>query len=300
LPIATWPWLAQYIYDIFENHTIIFNTIILTGQLACIYFISSPRKIILITLFYDLTHLLIFLLSGIFFWKWIILNILIIAAIGQFKGVTFNTHQKTIGIASTVFGILFFFTAQLAWYDTNSLRHVYVEAIDDKGQTYQVPTNYFLNTSVTFTQGRFLKDTPGHFFEIDSLGSTSKFEAKINSAKKELSVYEGNGGNIEIGELAQLISTHHSYILTNTDENGRFQYNQFPHHVWSNPLSYTSFRKLDKRRIKAYRAVIESKYLSLEKGRVKRNIISHHASDSITIQQPHKKTESPTRYHEHR
>jgi len=284
LPIAPWPSLVQLGHDLFEQNKVLLNSITLIGQLACIYFISSPRKVILTTLFYDLTHICIYLVSGIFFWKWIILNLLIVAAMQKTKGKKFTTEQKMTGVLATLFGILFFFTAQLAWYDTKSLRHIYIEAIDDQGVVYQAPTNYFLNTSITLTQGRIIKKPSGHFTGIDSLGSTSKINVKNLAENRSLNITPKQAMEHAFGRLKPFIIKHHNYIMMNLDNDGSFNYDHFPHHVWSNPSIHKEFKALDKRRIEAYQIVIESKYLSLDNGKINKRQISTTKSQPIKVQ----------------
>lgn len=282
LPIGSYPYITQSIFNIFEKHYILFNSVTLLGQLICIYMITSPRKIIIITLFYDLMHISIYLLTGIFFWKWIVLNILIVTAMSLMKRQKLDFTAQSIGIIFTLTGILAFFTAQLAWYDTKSLKHTYIEAKDIQGNVYPAPTNYFTNASLAFTQGRLLPSWPGHFYRANTLGSTDSYRA-MKALNKCEPIMMAENHEFNFTQLTKFIEKHHNYVLINTNQMGRFNYDYFPHHVWSNPLLYSTFNHLDKRDIVNYRIIVESKCLKLDNGAVAHAIVAHSVSPEIPV-----------------
>lgn len=187
-----------------------------------------------------------------------------------------------VGIVFTVFSIGIFFTAQLGWYDTKSLKHSYIEAVDQNNRTYRAPTNYFLNSSLTFTQGRTLSQWPGHFFLANSLGSTSSYEVMTRlNACVPLLIKPDRLPNYS--KLSSFIKRHHQYVLSQLDQQGHFSYDLFPHHVWSNPLLSKDFYALDKRTIQSYRIVVESKCLNLNNGAVESKVIFRSASPEIYV-----------------
>ena len=288
LPITLLPVLTQTIYDILASNYININLITIESQAACIFFISTPKRIIFITLIYDLMHIAIFLLTGIFFWKWIILNILIVTAMTNQKDVHFSPATKSIGIIFSLSGILFFFTAQLGWYDTRALKHTYITATTSTGERHIAPTNYFMNTSVTFTQGRLLPNWNGHFAFANSLGSTSSYQVmKLHNQCTPL-ILKANTP-INFSTLGDYISRHHTYIMTRTNEQGLFNYDLFPHHVWSNPLISKNFSKLDKSKIESYTIHVESKCISMQDGKTKKEIIASSTSKPIYVIDAQKK-----------
>ena len=56
------------------------NFATLFGQLAAVLMLFRRKLMIAITLFYDLAHIVIFFVT-VFFWKWILLNLALVAAI---------------------------------------------------------------------------------------------------------------------------------------------------------------------------------------------------------------------------
>jgi hypothetical protein len=282
LPIGAFPSLIQALYSVFENSYVALNLITLIGQLVCVFLITSPRRIIFITLFYDLMHIFIFLLTGIFFWKWIVLNSLIVTAMVLMSKEKFDTSTRSIGIIFTIVGIFAFFTAQLAWYDTKTLKHTYVEAKDTQGIIYTAPTNYFMNASLTFAQGRLFDRWPGHFAQTNALGSTASYKVmrKLNDCRPLLFV---PNHKFNFTPITQFIKSHHNYVLSNTGKDDTFAYDYFPHHIWSNPLLHSRFNLLDKRQIESYRIIIESKCLKLDNNVLKHAIIVYSTSPEIPV-----------------
>ena len=49
--------------------------------------------------------------------------------------------------------------------------------------------------------------------------------------------------------LTNYLTSHQNYILSIVDEDGYFNFDLYPHHIWSNPFELTDFKELDKRRI---------------------------------------------------
>ena len=83
-------------------------------------------------------------------------------------------------------------------------------------------------------------------------------------------------------EVAKYIRQHHSYVLSRVDEDGRFSYDLYPHHIWSNPLEYNDFSELDKRRITAYVFVSELVCLGDEDIGLTRHVV-HRSERSISL-----------------
>ncbi|WP_026180288.1 hypothetical protein [Hahella ganghwensis] len=283
LPIGHWPAITNAVYEasIVLNPAI--NWIVLLTQLGCLFLIFRPVHIIAITIFYDLMHIAIFFLSGIFFWKWIVLNMLIIAGVSTIRGQKFSTGHKVLGFVTVIFGILGFFTAQLAWYDTPTLRHAKVVAITDDGTEYDVPTNYFLNASLTFTQGRLLPSWPGHLARVGALGATDTFKIK-QAADQCQPLFEVNNSTLDYTHLEKVLVKHHRWILENIDpEDGQISYDLFPHHVWSNPLLHNEFNNLDKRMIASYKIQIESECTDIKSGKVVKTVLNQSESMPIKV-----------------
>ena len=81
---------SDQIYFILRLFNVPMNFMVLLGQLVALTCLLSLRKAALITAFYDIMHVAIFVLTGIFFWKWIVLNAAFIYA--------FRSIRQTLAI----------------------------------------------------------------------------------------------------------------------------------------------------------------------------------------------------------
>ena len=171
-PLSHWPDLAVAVYRGAENSWLAINMITLAAQLFSIIALGRIRWALWLTLFYDLTHITIFLMTGIFFWKWILLNLALVAALATLVHRKIPRVVVTMGVVTIVLGPFVFFTARLGWYDTRAYNHNFVVARTATGERYPVPSNYFLATSVAFAQERIGRPFVGHFPTL-TYGTTS-------------------------------------------------------------------------------------------------------------------------------
>lgn len=259
LPIAASDWLTEVVYGLSAKFFYVINFLTLFGQLACIGAIWRTRWAIWCTLFYDLQHIMIFLLTGIFFWKWILLNFAIVIALSQIRKVSWPAWVSIAFMLIIICSPMAFQIVKLAWFDSGAMNHVHFEAVTADGDTYAVPSNYFLATSVTFAQQR-IGDPGSEHFSTGTWGAT--YSPTI--------MHQANACALPVGEqsellrddermsLDQIIRRHHAFVLANVDDQGRIDYDWFPHHIWSVPPVFEEFWLLDKREIASYRYVVES------------------------------------------
>ena len=66
--------------------------------------------------------------------------------------------------------------------------------------------------------------------------------------------------------ISDVIRKHHILIMSLVDQDGRYDYDLYPHHLWSMPWEYRDFKLLDKRTIERYRYVNEAVCLYTEEG----------------------------------
>lgn len=100
-------------------------------------------------------HLLVYLTSGIFFWKWIVLEVVLIITSFKWSGMLrFSFRQKAIYIGALV---LFYFaspTTSLVWYDTPFLQKFEFYLVDET-QEKKLDASFFSPFDVVFAQNRF-------------------------------------------------------------------------------------------------------------------------------------------------
>lgn len=248
------------------------NVFTLATQLAAVPALLRIRWIILVTALYDLSHFAIFLLSGIFFYKWIWLNLLIVGSLSLIATKPLTRHMQVWLIAVLLLAPNVFFVARLGWFDTPSFNDEYVEAVTADGSAYRVPDNYFLAASVTHAQQRLVAAKPGHFL-------TGAYGAHYERSLPLLPFHDALNCRIDIVEpgsmeeaiarrnLDDYIRAHHRFVESRLDDQGRLLYDLYPHHIFSMPWESSDFHALDKRQIVGYRYVVESKCIRLVDGR---------------------------------
>lgn len=247
------------------------NAGILLLQLLAIVAIARIRWAMIMTAIYDVTHVGIFLASGIFFYKWIWLNLLLVIALGRMGGRKLSAPLATWLMGVVLVAPTIYFVVFLGWFDSASLNHERVEAIDADGRVYQMPTNYFLAGSITHAQQSVVTRKTGHFQNYaygvitrNDLGP-SVFE---DAQRCALPVATESGAIApEAKRISRILHRHHNYVLSVAGADGTIEYDWYPHHIFSIPVGFEAFDNLDKRRIAAYRYVLESKCLDFKGGR---------------------------------
>lgn len=255
-PLSHIPIINNFLIDAYTPATPVANTIILIGQLAAVVVLLNRQATLLLVAFYDITHIVIFLVSGIFFWKWIILNAVIVYCVAYMR----NQDFARFGLAGCGFVLaapLVFHIVWLGWYETPMLNKHKIWSITESGEKYQTPSNYFSIASITAAQSR-LGTPEGALFPTGTFGTTSKGRWAFQSWK-QCETPKMNRGRYARGEdeIKRTIRRFHSYALSKVDENGQISYDFYPHHIWSNLWLFEPFRELDKRLIVAYEIEVQ-------------------------------------------
>jgi len=139
-----------------------------------IYF--SGRKVLVVGLSSAIAmHLGIFASSGIFFWKWIVLDIAFIVAILRVPDFStkrlFQIRHHVVFCMFLVPGCLIYATApRLAWFDAPLCQRYHLEIVGNSGKAYQVPPSELAPFDLQFAQGRlFFADSDP--MVVDCFGS---------------------------------------------------------------------------------------------------------------------------------
>ncbi|MCG8547984.1 MAG: hypothetical protein MJE12_27620 [Alphaproteobacteria bacterium] len=277
LPISFSETLTAVSYGIMSNVKVLTNFVTISTQLLAVVAIARIRWAILITIAYDILHVTIFVLTGIFFWKFIILNLAIVAGLSTMRFGPIPRRLKVLLCAIVVCSpAVFQIMPSYAWLDGRTMNSVKVIAVTDDGQEFRVPSNYFLGTSVTFAQHRAVWPQRGPA-STETWATTRNADVMRRSLNCEWGHSEGNlplaSWPIPKAQMTGFIQRHHQQILSLADERGFVEYDLFPHHIFSVPWEFTEFRALDKRRIVKYRYQNETICLNYENGQLKRDVM---------------------------
>jgi len=251
LPVAHWPWVRDVALGIATSMEALINLTILLGQLAALICIARRGSMIAVTLFYDLTHLVIFLVSGIFFWKWIIMNLALVAAMRRLPAWVEGKNVVVAGMLAVVLAPQVFNIVRLGWYDSPAMVLSELVAVTEDGREYQVPSNYFGTISVSAAQSRLGRPNAGHYPTV-TWGTTqqeSVFREAVNDCRFSTDQWPYRRSQDEIADIVRWV---HGYALEREEATGRYAYDLYPHHIWSNPFMFDEFAAVQKTQITHY------------------------------------------------
>ncbi|TCR66932.1 hypothetical protein [Rhizobium sp. BK376] len=248
------------------------NIAVLVGQLLALVCLLSMKRAAKLTVFFDIMHVGIFVLTGIFFWKWIILNAAFVFSftlLAKRNAVDFST--RFYGCVVVVAAPLAFHVVTLAWYDTGALNESQFEAVTMDGRILPVPSNFFLDSSIDVAQQSFSHPYNG-FLPTGTWGTT----ADANVMRSAASDCPGQVTSFSLSDadrtrLSILLQRQQHLALNLANRNGNVKYDIYPHHIWSAPWLFQDFSKLDIRSVKSYRLAVQSFCVSVDKsGQVRR------------------------------
>lgn len=268
--------LVKAAYQAFSFSVPLFNFATVVGQLVCVILIIRPRLAMLTTAYFDLMHVGIFIFTGIFFWKFILLNLAIVLGLHRMLKRTVPALFAAFLVVLVVISPALFHINYFFWIDSRSMNSVKLWAVDDTGREYRVPASYFLTMSVTMNQQRLVYPQFGPF-PTWTWGSTRSPEDFYSGEDCALTRHsEGGPTNryfVEKARISKAVQKYQQHVLDRTSGSADFAYNLYPHHMFSVPWEFEDFRQLDKRRITKFRYSIEAICLGFENGEFTREIV---------------------------
>lgn len=252
LPTGTHAELSTFALHTLEIFRPLLNATILVGQVGALFFVMRRSTLIGATLFYDITHIAIFFASGIMFWKWVVLNTALVVALRHLPKVAECRTAVIMSVTTVMLAPEAFHIVRLAWYDTPALTRTEIIAVTKNGAQYEVPSNFFGSYSVTAAQHRLGRTATQHFPTV-TLGTTQR-EDVFRQALSNCTFPESPSIPFQREEawITNLIQTTHTYAAQQASESGRYRYDLFPHHIWSNPWMFEGFAKIDPNTIDFY------------------------------------------------
>lgn len=258
---------VKTMYEWFAYSSPLFNFATVAGQAVCVILIVRPRLAMLTTAFFDLMHIGIFVFTGIFFWKFILLNLAIVLGLRRMLDRTIPTLFAAYLVLLVVVSPALFHINYFFWLDTRSMNSVKIWAVDDDGREFRVPASYFRAFSVTMNQHRLVY--PEHGPYPTWTWGTTRSRADVDASETcELErMAEGGQPNryfVERDRIERAVRKYHRVVADQVSDTGNLTYDLYPHHMFSVPWEFDDFRYLDKRRIAKYRYTIEAICLGYE------------------------------------
>lgn len=267
LTIFEIPGMPDWILAAIKWITIPLNAIVLASQLLVVVALFSRRFIIGITIFFDVIHLAIFGLTAIFFWKWIMLNLGIVHAFSMLRR---ENWQPPLWLSIAALCVLLgapwvFQVARLGWFDSGGVNYAHWQAQTKDGARVEVPTNFFLDASVTFAQQRPGRPFTG-FFPTHDWGTTmdARIMHRFSEACEPEHLPKPAMDPTQLEVLASFIRRHHTRVVSRAGGKGNIAYDWYPHHIWSSPFAYETFQNLDLSQITSYILIVEANCLKVD------------------------------------
>ncbi len=249
LPLTLVPGLAEQFFNLFSHTYVLSNLLIFFGQLFAIVCIFRIRWALWTTLFYDLTHAVIFVVSGIFFYKWIILNLSLVWALKSMRGYKIPHQIKILMLFFVLSAPAGFFVARLGWWDTPMLERETYEAVFKDGEKEVIPTNFWRSYSLGFAQQRSnMPDYSSGVLPTYTYGITKERSVMASNICNEKLEFDASDPKLKLSpKLVDFIKGYLTYSLANFGQNK--YYDVFPHHIFSMFWEFDGFRTSNKENI---------------------------------------------------
>lgn len=287
LPLSFDPVIVAAVFTGFSMVYVATNLVTFATQFVAFLAFIRVSFVVWLGIFYDIFHLVVFFTTGIFFWKFILLNLSISFGLSRIRNLHLSLRMIFFYIAAVSASPFIFHTVIFAWLDTRSMNHAYFEAVSRDGKVLRVPTNYFLSWSITAAQHRLIWPEAGGF-PTETWATTQDAAIMKRGLRCEPpQSYPGlEKANFFMPQeaISEIVRRHHILIMSLVDEDGLYNYDLYPHHLWSMPWEYRDFKLLDKRTIERYRYINESVCLYSEEGRP-RSVRKRRVSFDIPITQ---------------
>jgi hypothetical protein len=282
-PTGAWPWVNDLILFGFRQVVVGTNIAVLVAQLACVVAVFRIRWLLLLTYFYDVFHLAIYLCAGLFFYLWIGNNLAIAAALWSYRSRPLGLTMPLAAVAGIALGYFpdLAGAARLAWYTVPNFRASHFEAELSGGVRVRVPTSFFLSHSYAEAHGRFGVAPPQDHFERTFGGATPSFARFKDRGQCASPAANGApGGALPKAESAKLekvrafMQAHHAKMLERADRLGHLNFYVRAHHQPSNLLLFRAFNGIHLQDVVRYHIVTESVCLRLVGGELDKTVMS--------------------------
>lgn len=277
LPYYASPAITQFVWDAVGVLNVPMQAMSLGLQAFAIAAPWKRRWLMLATLGFDLFHLFIFGTLGLFFFKWVCLNLIIVWTLTGVREAEWDRPVARVCIAFVFAGAAFFKTAMLAWYDSGNFVSPYFVAEMDDGSRIRLPSGYFASASYQVSQGLIHMPAGSRHFTPYVFGSTRKYR----DYRQEESCALPTRTRPEPERFASLdligryAAEAHAIALARADADGRFNWRWYPHHHVPWPFVSEPIEGADIRRIHRYILVVESICQDMDNGRVNRRVLAH-------------------------
>jgi hypothetical protein len=268
--MATFPWLLQRVWDTIRENALIFNGFVLGAQLLCVVAWIRVRTLAIICLLFDVFHVGVYLTLGAMFHFWIIMNLIIYASALRLREQEFTGMMKACCLATTIFGSLFFYTNHLGWLDSGKLVSLNFVAVTRDGREVRVPAGYFGIYSYSIAQAKMY--IPDNSFRRRTAGNNHNLAEWHDATSCGPEILAHQDSEVSLDQVLGFIRRTHDFMKEYPFIKEYNLYYVYPQHMLPNPWVFTDFNRLNIDDIVAYKYVVDSVCLSLDNGKLVRNV----------------------------
>lgn len=273
------------------------NAVTLAIELLPLVAVFRLRWMVVSLLMLAGLHLGIWTVTGIGFWKWMILDVALAIGIAATWRIAPDSKNSTKsapvgrgvawkrGCALAILMLLqpsIMEVVRLGWHDTPALNRVRFDAVLDDGTIVPIPATFFASGSYRVACAIYPAPGPSHF-PTETWATTDDVAIRDAAVERAITL-EGRSEGALHGELdasdfatraeaigiADILRRHHSWALARCDPDGRQHGSFWPHHIVGRAIhdpgaaadrEDVRFEAIDLRRIAGYRVVAESLWL---------------------------------------
>jgi hypothetical protein len=258
-PLGASPFLFEVVYRLMGHGIVGFNLMTWLSQALSLPAILVSAAVPWLLVVFDLWHLSVFATTGIFFFKWIVVNAAFVAALPWCEEQV-PLGARSMAVVLCLAAPLSFHLFPAGWYDTFMLNRLRVFAVTDAGQV-RVPPAFFGAYSHGVSMSTFWAPVVSQ-----KLYPTATFGTTNSLAVSEASRSCPSVAGLSAGErafrpgLESLVQSLHRAWLSRAGSDGHphaLLYGAYPYHIATNPLDFGAFWSLDLRRVRGYLFEIE-------------------------------------------
>ena len=231
--------LLKWFHDLIKNYTIIFTLFAVITEIIIIIILFKPKLISKWAFSISFFHIVTFYVGGMFFYKWIILNLIIfISFFNEKRNIPFSLGS--VMIFFIVIPILFaqvnlkspFKNYWLYWWDTYQYSKVDIIANFKDGSSKIIPNNVFLYGSLGMVS--YPVETFSKNHRIGAMFTAPKDYKYVEDSKNcDIEIIEQNLFLLKRNKLINFIKKHHFFLINRPKFFNSFWFNLYPHHVFS-------------------------------------------------------------------
>ena len=269
-PFGATPQLLQLVWDAITLLTPILNPVVLGFQVLVLFACVSRKSLLTFTVFFDLFHVAVYFTLGAIFQFWVLVNALIFASVMKMRKEDFNFAIQVPMAIFTVAGVALFYTSFLGWMDGAKLAAPNVYAETRKGERVLVPAVFYGLFSYSLNQTKSY--IPDNHFKMRVGGNTHNMAEFREAQACGPEVIPHQDTKVSKEAIVSLVQGADTFMRNHPQVKEHNLYYIYPHHMLANPWMFPSFNRLKMDDIVRYYYVVDSVCLSLENGRLKRDV----------------------------